>query len=924
MLLGRDTERRRIETLLADARAGTSGVLILRGEPGIGKTALLDHAAALAGDARVLRARGLESEIEVPFGGLDELLRPVLGELDDVPDALAAALGGREAEIAERHLVGAAVLTVLGGLSEDQPLVVLVDDAQWLDGPSGAALTFAARRLLADAVAFIAATRTGEACALDNAGFAELAIAGLGADDARALLAGRAGRPIAQDTATWLHAATDGNPLALVELADEAPRLRPGPVEDHVAVGERTARALGRRLDRISQQAHAALLVAAVADTEAIEPVLAAGASLAGLEEAESAELVRLRAGRVAFRHPLVRSVVLARAGAPAGRAAHRAFAAALDPEHDADRRAWHTAAGTVTPDEEVASALAEVGLHAAARGGHATAAAALEHAARLTPDRALAGERLCRAADATWLAGDGPGALALLDEASALPLDTAARAAAEHLRGRVLARRGPLPLAVRVLSYAAEAIASDDPGLASEMLAEAAYAAGYELAGEVMDRTSRRAVALAPADDPRARCIAAIARGAVLVLRGDPEAADHLDEAFELIDSTPALRDDVRVGALLGVPTTFSRASGEKYAPLHRAVALARERGAVGVLPFALFYVGAEALGSPRWAEAAAAFGEGVRLAREADLPVDEISCLAGLARVEARRDVAEAATAHATEALERSRAAEMVFFEAWALHALADVAWASGDVEAAIDAYEDKARVLAERAIGDPDLSPSPELVEALMHLGRVGEASALAADAAAAAERKGRPWALARARRAQALADPDDAAACARYDAALALHELEADVFERARTQLCLGERLRRAGRRADAREPLRGALDAFEDLGARPWAERAAAELAATGETVRRRDPSTLDDLTAQELRIAMMLAEGASTREAATALYLSPKTIEYHLRHVYQKLGVNSRAALAQALRPDQSSAASSSAARAAPPSPTGR
>jgi ATP/maltotriose-dependent transcriptional regulator MalT len=480
------------------------------------------------------------------------------------------------------------------------------------------------------------------------------------------------------------------------------------------------------------------------------------------------------------------------------------------------------------------------------------------------------------------------------------------------------------LPLAVRVLTYAAEAIAGDDPGLASEMLAEAAYAAGYELAGEEMDRMSRRAVELAPADDPRARCIAAIALGAVLVLRGDPEAADHLDEAFELIATTPVLRDDVRIGALLGVPAAFARAPAAQWAPLHRAVALARERGAVGVLPFALFYVGAGALGSRRWTEAAAAFGEGLRLAREADLPVDEISCLTGLARVEARRGESEAAAAHAAEALERTQATGMLFFEAWAVHALADVAWASGDVEAAIDAYERKARMLAAHAIGDPDMSPAPELVEALMRLGRADEARALADAAAVAAERKGRPWALARARRAQALADPDDNAACARYDEALTLHELEADVFERARTQVCLGERLRRAGRRADARDPLRGALDAFEDLGARPWAERAAAELAATGETVRRRDPSTLDDLTAQELRIAMMLADGASTREAASALYLSPKTIEYHLRHVYLKLGVNSRAALAQALRPDQSSAASRAAASAAPSSPTGR
>ena len=898
-------------------------MLVLRGEPGIGKTALLDHAAASAAGATVLRARGVETEVKLSFAGLGELLRPVLGDLDRVPGPLAAALGLTGGAVAERHLVGGALLAVLGELAEEQPVVVLVDDVQRLDGPSAAALVFAVRRLLADAVAVVLAVRAGEPSPLEVAGFDELTLTGLDADAARALLADRAERPIAHDTAAWLHSATGGNPLALVELAEEAPRLRPGPVGASVPVGERTARALGRRIARLSREAHSALLVAAVADADAIEPVLAAGASLAGLEEAESVGLVTLSPGRIAFRHPLIREVVLVHAGAPAGRAAHRRFAAALDPGAEADRRAWHTAAGTVAPDEEVAAALAEVGARAALRGGHATAAAALERAARLTPERALAGERLSAAAEATWLAGDGPGALALLDDAAALPLAPAARATAEHLRGRVLARRGPLPLAVRVLREGAEAIAGSDPARASEMFAEAAYAAGIESAGEDMDRMARRAVELAPLDDLRARCIATTALGAVLVLRGEPEASSHLEEAAGLIAAAPELRDDVRVAAFLGVPASFRRGGAEEYAPLHRAVALARERGAVGILPFALFYVGAGAMGSRRWADAAAAFGEAVRLAREADLPVDEVASLAGLARLEARRGDGAAASADATDALARATTSGMQLTAAWSLHALGDVAWANGDVEGALATFERKAALLSAHAISDPDLSPAAELVELLMRLDRAGEARALVPGAVEAAERKGLPWARARARRAAALAEPDDAAAFARFADALALHELEPDVFEHARTQLCLGERLRRGGRRADAREPLRAALEAFDELGARPWADRASAELAATGETVRRRDASTLDDLTAQELRIALMLADGASTREAASALYLSPKTIEYHLRHVYLKLGVNSRAALAAALRPDQSSPASSSAARDAPESSTG-
>ena len=729
---------------------------------------------------------------------------------------------------------------------------------------------------------------------------------GLAAGPARALLEAQAARPVAADTADWLHSATGGNPLALVELAAEAPRLRPGPVGDQVPIGARIERALGRRLDRLPAEALAALLAAAVADGEELEPVLGAaldlGGSLAGLEAAEAAGLVGLAAGRVTFRHPLVRSAVLARVAPADRRGAHRAYAASLDPVAGAERRAWHVAAATLEPDEAVAAALSAAAADAGARGGHAAAAAALEQAAHLSPDPARRAERLRRAADAAWLAGDGPRALALLDEAAPIPVAAAERAEAGHLRGRVLARRGPVPLAVTVLQEAAEAIAAEQPGKAAEMHAEAAYAAMHgPSAMEEIFRIARRAVELAPAGDPRARCLAAIALGAVLVLGGHAEGKDRLAEAAALIDATPELREDVRLAALLGVPATFLRVDRAGYRPLERAVALARDRGAVGVLPFALFYLGMGALASPRWAEAAAYLEEALRLAGETGLRVDAVTSLGALARLEARRGDA-AAVEHARTTLGLAREFGMPYFEAYALHAQGDIAWGRGDLGGAVAAFEAKARVLEEQGLRDPDLSPAPELVEALVRLGRADEAGALAARVAAEAAVKGRPWALARARRVEALVCADDAAALEHYAAALALHDQEEDAFERARTELCLGERLRRGGRRADARPPLRAALGAFDDLGAAPWADRANAELQATGETARRRDVSTLDQLTPQELRIALMLGEGATTRQAAAALYLSPKTVEYHLRHVYLKLGVNSRAALAQALR----------------------
>jgi DNA-binding CsgD family transcriptional regulator len=879
MLLGREAELARIDELLGAAREGTSGVLVIRGEPGIGKSALLEHAAQAPG-VTVLRARGIESEVELGFAGLHELLRPVLDALERLPAPQAAALRGAlglAPAVAERHLAGAGTLGLLATLAETAPVVVLVDDAQWLDRPSAAALLFAARRLLADAVAVLVAVRAGEPSAFDDAGLGELRLDGLAPAAARELLAAHAGRPVAADTADWLHAATGGNPLALTELAAEAPRLRPGPVGDHVAVGARIEHALGRRLDAAGPEAARALLAAAVADDGALAPIVAAGGSLAGLEAAEAAGLVTLGPGQVAFRHPLVRSVVLARADPGDRRAAHRAYAAAL-PEDD-DRSAWHAAAGALAPDEAIAAALAAAGERAAGRGGHAAAASAFEQAARLTPEPGPAGQRLQRAAEAAWLGGDGPRALALLDE-------TEPSTAAAHLRGRVLVRRGPMPEAIRVLRAGAEAA---DPARAAEMLAEAAYAAVYTSAGQHMDELARSALVLAPENAPKAQCVAWIAMGAARAIRGHPAASAPLERAAALIAGTPELREDVGLAAWLGVAPAYLRAPDAAYEPLVRSIALAREQGAVGVLPVALFYLGAGRFAAGRWAEAAAHFTEGARLAEEAGLRVDAAASLAGLARLEARRG----SSTGDQLALERAREAVLPFFEAWVLHARGEAALVGGDVAGALTAFEAKQRLLDDEHLGDPDLSPGPEVAESLMHLGRAAEARAVAERALADAEVKGRPWALARAQRAMALTDPIPFAEPDFVD--------PGDAFETARTNLCHGEALRRAGRRADAREPLRAALGGFEALGAAPWTTRAAAELRATGEVVRRRDPATLDELTPQELRVASMLASGATTREAGAALYLSPKTVEYHLRHVYSKLGINSRAALAAAL-----------------------
>ena len=897
MLVGREAERARIEELLASGRGGASGVLVIRGEAGIGKSALLEHAASAAGGALVLRARGIDSELELAWAGLHELLRPVLDTVERLAGpqaaALRAALGLADDAAAERHLVGAATLGVLGAIAEERPVVVLVDDAQWLDGPSAAALLFAARRLLADAVVVIVAVRSGVASAFDDAGLDELALEGLAPGAARELLAARAGRAIAADTADWLHAATGGNPLALTELASEAPRLRPGPVDDHIAVGTRIANALGRRLDTIGPEAGRAVLAAAVADGRRARARSSApprrsaarsrGSSARRPPACSSSTRAAPPSGTRSCARPCSRAPAPPSAGPRTAPTRPRCATAGAD----GDRAVWHEAAGALAPDEAIAAALAAAGERAAGRGGHAAAASAFEQAARLTPEAGTP-----RAAPAARRRGRLAGRRRPARARAALrdPARPRGRAPARPRAGAARARSRR-----RSRCCATRPRAADDPARAAEMLAEAAYAAVYTGAGD-LDELARGALELA--EGPRARALALIAHGAALVIRGDAAAAEALEEAGALIRATPELRDDVSLAVWIGVVPAFLRAGLEQYEPLAAAIALARDRGAVGVLPVALFFLGVGQSSAGSWARAAASFTEAVRLADEAGLRVDATASLAGLSRLEARRGNGSLAA----DALARAREARLPFFQAWALHAQGESALGAGDAAAALEAFEAKRALLGEHGLVDPDLSPGPELAETLTRLGRADEASAVAGRCLADAEAKGAPWALARAWRAVALASATDEAALAAFDAALALHAH--DTFETSRTRLCLGERLRRAGRRSDARTPLRAALAGFDDLGAAPWSARAAAELQATGESVRRRDPTTLDELTPQELRVATMLAGGATTREAGAALYLSPKTVEYHLRHVYLKLGINSRAALADALATD--------------------
>jgi DNA-binding CsgD family transcriptional regulator len=902
MLLGRADERREIEQALARARSGASAVLALSGEPGIGKTALLGYAAEQTAGMRLLQARGIESEAQVPFGSLLELIRPALVLLDKIPvpqvAALEAALALRPAAAQDRFAVGAATLSLLAAYAEQAPVAVLVDDAQWLDGPSAAALLFAFRRLLADPIAVLIAVREGESSLLDGADLPILRVSGLSLDEAALLAPG-----LSHDAVRRLHQATAGNPLALRELAADAgdQDLMLAPEGTPVMVSARISRAFLLRASLLDPQARQALVLAAISGTGDLATLERAaarlGTDLSGLGPAEQAGLVTLGAGTVEFRHPLARSAVYADAPASQRRAAHRAMAAVL-PDRDADRRAWHLAAAAVGPDEKASVALARSAARSRDRSAYATAAAAFERAGRLAADGDRRARLLWQAAEAGWLAGLTDRAVVLLDEARALAGDARTLIEVDRLAGHIATLRGPVMNGHAILTAAA---AQADPESAVAMLAEAASACLY--AGnpaEMLAVAEKARAGLSAGSSVRARFLAAMALGMARIFGGDAAAGTAaVHQAVTLAENSDELRDDPLLLPWLALAPLFLRQSGAGRSLLGVALQTARSRAAVGVLPSALNLIARDRATTDRWAVAESTYQEAIDLARESGQQTEVAFGLAGLAWLHARRGREEEGRAAAAEALSLCRGTGMRLHEIWATAALGELELGLGDAARAVVLFEHHQQLLDDLVITDPDLSPAAELVEGYLTIGRHDDAQRAATRFSAAAEAKGQPWSHARALRATGMLADEDSFAAA-FERAISLHGQTPDAFEAARTRLAFGQRLRRSRNKMLAREQLRTAVDDFDRLGARPWADRARAELAATGETHRRRDDAaSIDDLTPQELQVALLLTSGRTTRETAAALFLSPKTVEYHLRHVYQRLGIHSREELAQ-------------------------
>jgi DNA-binding CsgD family transcriptional regulator len=917
MLLGRNDERLALDRLLAQAREGRSGVLALVGEPGIGKTALLEHAAESADGMRILRARGIESEAVIPFAGLAELLRPTLSALDRIPAPQAAALAGAlalgPASASDRFAIGAATLSLLSASAEEGPIALLVDDAHWLDRSSAETLLFAARRLLADPIALAIAVREGEPSLLDGADLRTLRVPGLDRTDAARLV------PLADlpdEVIERLYRASGGNPLALLELAPEASRLATQPNTTPVPISTSIATAFLRRFGRLPEPTRRALVLVAASDTCApavlARAAVAIGVSIDDLAAAERAGLVMVGPTEIEFTHPLARAAMYADAPAPERREAHAALASAL-PDRDVDQRAWHLAAASVGPNDQASDALEQAGSRARERSAYAVAAAAFERGAGLTSREEVRDRLLYAAAEAAWLAGDAQRTLALLDAAQLRAVAPALAARIDHLRGQVVMRRGPVMVGYRLIVDAAERIAETDPELAVVMLAQAVHGCLYTGDAQAMITAADRAVALASSQaSRRATFFAAMARGMALMVDGQGErGAASARQAVEILEASDELREDsgtlgwAAFGPLLLRETTAGRSL------LERAFERVRAQAALGALPNLLQLLARDQATTDQWAAAQTSYEEAAGLARETGQRVELAASLAGLAWLQARQGRETACREHAEEAIELCEELGVGMYRIWALQALGDLELALGRPAAAIEHYQSQAEAMRSLGIADVDLAPAPELVDAFLRLGRDTDAATAAADFISRAAAKGQPWALARAARCRGLlADSDTLEAC--FEEALALHERTPDAFETARTRLAYGSRLRRARKRVRARAELRAAIALFERLGARPWADQADAELAATGARARRREASTLDDLTPQELQIARLLAGGKTTRETAAAIFVSPKTVEYHLRHVYDKLGIRSREELTGVFAEDCAKTASGS------------
>ena len=905
-VVGRDPELARLKAVLDGARARTGGSLTVKGEPGIGKSTLLRAAEGLATDFRCLRVRGAESEQVMAHAGLLQALGPLRHRLDDVPEAQAAALalalgwGAATPASAERFLVAAATLSLLAAEAEHHPVLVLVDDAQWVDRESVAALAFAARRLQDDAVCFLWAERSGPAEVDLLQDMPELRLHGLSHEAARELAGGhldsRVTDQLADDTA--------GNPLGMLEVMarlTDAQRIGTAPLPDRLPVGDRLRTVYEQLLSGLSAPAWRAVLLCALNRSFSTVAVRAALASegidgTAALDEAVDLGILVREGADLVFRHPLLRTAALEVATSEQQRRGHDALARALSGGSPSMTAVWHRAEASTGPDPALAQDLVRLADESRSRKGYAAASAVLERAAMLTGAADDAAHLLAASADDAFVAGDVERARMLAQRV----LDESERPA---IRGHALLTLGRLDLYTGSVPQATEALTSAvellDGAPLIRTLAELALAR-FRLGdlAAIADDAARMAGA-ADRDDPEQGMLTDFTSAVAAVVAGDVGRSQQLLAEVIARIERPPLRDDPQSLVYLALSAGFLSDVSQVFSLGEHLLAVARDRGAFGVLvpSLALTAAGRAWIGDNSGAFADA--GEAVELGEQLGYAVDVANAVEMLAWQSAARGLHDDARLALVRARELTDRAGTTTYASHLAVTEAFCALCRGDAVEAVAILE--ARIAADGGIGPSGepLGVAPDLVEAYVASGRRSDAADLAAQFAGVTPPDAPPLVLALVARCRGMTAANEADATQAFETALSAHAQAApDPFDTARTQLLYGARLRRSGQRVLAREQLEPARDAFAAMGLDAWTDRAAEELAATGARALKRELTATEPLTSQETRVALHAVRGLSNKEIAAALFLSPKTVERHLSSVYRKRGLRSRTELA--------------------------
>jgi DNA-binding CsgD family transcriptional regulator len=895
---------------LADALGGRSHVTVLRGEAGVGKSALLDYLSGRAAGWHVASAAGVESEMELAYASLHQLCAPMLDHLGLLPapqrDALATVFGRSAGAAPDRFLVGLATLTLFAEVAEQQPLACIVDDGQWLDQASAQILGFVARRLLAERVAIVCAARTG---ARDEflPGLPGLPIRGLGDSDARALLLANVPGPLDTRVCDQIVAESHGNPLALLELprtwsvADLAGGFGfPGgqPVTGRIELS------YVRRLQLLPPNTRLLVLMAAaepLGDRVLLHRAAAAlGIDIAAAAPAQDSGLLEL-GRRVEFAHPLVRSAAYRSAAAEDRHRVHRALADATVAETDPDRRAWHRSRATLGPDEEAAVELERSADRAQARGGVAAAAAFLTRSTELTVDPARRAQRALAAARASFQAGAFDAAIELVAAAQAGPLDELQSARVDLVRGQLAFASGSASDAPPLLLKAARRLEPIDPQLARETYLTAwgaASVAAGQAAGRGVLLEICHAVQALPPRPGAPRPLDLLLDGlALLTTDGHAAATPVLQRAAAALADIP-VEEVMRWGWMATAASNAIWDNGGAHAISARQVQLIRDAGALAELPLYLSALGLASAWMGDFASAASNIAEADSIAKETGSQFAPYTLL--------RLRALQGREAEASAAIEQATAGG----PSAALYAH----WAAAVLYNGLARYQEAERSARQATSNTFEYWVSvwalPELVEAAMHMGDAELARDALERLAETTQPAGNDFSLGIEARCQALLS-DGTGANDLYREAIERFSRTRLRPELARAHLLYGEWLRREGRRGDAREQLRAAHHLFETIGMEAFAERAHRELLATGENARKRSPDTRVDLTPQEEQIVRLASDGLSNPEIGAQLFVSARTVEWHLRNVFAKLGITSRRQLQTALTEDRRPAGNS-------------